>query len=82
MDGSPDEVAPILRKIHDAGKGVVGMKLIGQGEFRDSQDLRAKSADFVFNLGCVDAVVVGFESLDEITDYETIVRNTPASRPS
>ena len=41
MDGSPDEVVPILRKIHDAGKGVIGMKLIGQGEFRDSRDLRA-----------------------------------------
>jgi len=82
MDGSPDEVAPILRKIHDAGKGVVGMKLIGQGEFRDDRQMREKSADFVLNLGCVDAVVVGFESLDEITDYETIVRNTPASRPS
>ena len=77
MDGSPDEVVPILRKIHDAGKGVIGMKLIGQGEFRDSRDLRAQSADFVLNLGCVNAVVVGFESLDEIKDYESIVRNTP-----
>jgi hypothetical protein len=53
------------------------MKLIGQGEYRDSRDLRAKSADFVFNLGCVNAVVVGFESLDEIKDYEDIVRKTP-----
>jgi len=77
MDGSPDEVVPVLRKIHDAGKGLVGMKLIGQGEFRDDRDLRAKSADFVLNLGCVNAVVVGFESIDEITDYEAIVRNTP-----
>ena len=76
MDGSPDEVVPIIRKIHDAGKGVVGMKLIGQGEYRDSRDLRAKSADFVFNLGCVNAVVVGFESIDEIKDYENIVRKT------
>jgi len=77
MDGSPDEVVPVLRKIHDAGKGLIGMKLIGQGEFSDSRDLRAKSADFVFNLGCVDAVVVGFESLDEVKDYEGTVRKTP-----
>jgi aryl-alcohol dehydrogenase-like predicted oxidoreductase len=77
MDGSPDEVVPIIRKIHDAGKGVVGMKLIGQGEFRDDRKLREQSADFVFNLGCVNAVVVGFESLDEIKDYENIVRKTP-----
>jgi aryl-alcohol dehydrogenase-like predicted oxidoreductase len=77
MDGTPDEVVPILRKIHEAGKGVVGMKLIGQGEFRDDRKLREKSADFVFNLGCVNAVVVGFEKLEEIKDYEDIVRKTP-----
>ncbi len=77
MDGSPDEVVPIIRKIHDAGKGVVGMKLIGQGEYRDDRKLREQSADFVFNLGCVNAVVVGFESIDEVKDYEDIVRKTP-----
>jgi aryl-alcohol dehydrogenase-like predicted oxidoreductase len=77
MDGSPDEVVPILRKIHDAGKGLVGMKLIGQGEYRNDRKLREQSADFVFNLGCVDTVVVGFESIDEVKDYEDIVKKTP-----
>ncbi len=76
MDGSPEEVVPILKKIHDAGKGVVGMKLIGQGDFRDDRKLREKSADFVFNLGCVDAVVIGFESINEVSDYEDIVKHT------
>ncbi|MGA2092952.1 MAG: aldo/keto reductase [Sedimentisphaerales bacterium] len=76
MDGSPEEVVPVLRKIHDAGKGVIGMKLIGNGTFRNSRELREKSADFVLNLGCVNAVVVGFESLDNVTDYEDIVRKT------
>jgi predicted aldo/keto reductase-like oxidoreductase len=77
MDGTPDEVVPILKKIHDAGKGVIGMKLIGAGEFRNDRQMREKSADFVFNLGCVNAVVVGFESPDELKDYEDIVRKTP-----
>jgi predicted aldo/keto reductase-like oxidoreductase len=77
MDGSPDEVVPILRKIHAAGKGLVGMKLIGQGEYSDSREMRDKSADFVLNLGCVDTLVVGFESIDEIKDYEDTVRKTP-----
>ena len=77
MDGSTDEVVPILKKFHAAGKGVVGMKLIGQGDYRDSKELRDKSADFVFNLGCVSAVVVGFEAIDEIKDYEDTVRKTP-----
>jgi len=77
MDGSVDEVVPIIRKIHDAGKGVVGMKQIGEGHYRNDPELRKKTADFVFNLGCVNAVVVGFESIDEVKDYEDIVRKTP-----
>jgi len=79
MDGPPEEVVPIVKKIHDAGKGVVGMKLIGEGAFRYSRQLREHSADFVLNLGCVDTVVVGFESLEEINDYEDIVRKTPVA---
>ena len=35
MDGPPDDVAAALKKIHDAGKGVIGMKIIGQGRYRD-----------------------------------------------
>lgn len=77
MGGSPEEVVPILKQIHDAGKGVVGMKQIGQGAFRYSRELREKTADFVLNLGCVDAVVVGFESTEEINDYEDVVKKTP-----
>ena len=34
MDGPPDKVAPVLRKLHDAGKAVIGMKIIGEGNFR------------------------------------------------
>jgi hypothetical protein len=77
MDGSVEEVVPVLKKIHEAGKGLVGMKLIGQGDYRDDRKLREQSADFVFNLGIVNSVVVGFESIDEIKDYEDVVRKTP-----
>jgi len=35
MDGPPEKLLPALRKIHAAGKGIVGMKLIGEGTFRD-----------------------------------------------
>ena len=30
MDGPPEKVAPVLKKLHRAGKGVVGMKIIGE----------------------------------------------------
>ena len=35
MDGPAEKVVPVLKKIHAAGKGVVGMKIIGEGEFRN-----------------------------------------------
>lgn len=77
MDGSPEEVVPVLQQAHQNGKGIIGMKIIGAGDFRNSDPKRNHSIDFVFNLGCVDAVTVGFESLQEEQDFAVRVRNTP-----
>lgn len=75
MDGDPDVVVPVLEQIHAAGKGVVGMKLIGEGRFRDSELKRNYSVEFVLNLGTVDTMVVGFENLDEVDDFARRVKN-------
>jgi aryl-alcohol dehydrogenase-like predicted oxidoreductase len=77
MDGPPREVVPVLKKIHAAGKGVVGMKIIGAGEFSNSDDMRNHSVRFVLQLGCVDVLNVGFESVDQIDDLAARVRNVP-----
>jgi hypothetical protein len=74
MDAKPDKVVPVLKKIHAAGKGVVGMKLIGEGKFRNSDELRDKSVKFVLGLGCVDVLNVGFEKPEEIDDFAARVR--------
>ncbi|SPE55174.1 Tat pathway signal sequence domain protein [Verrucomicrobia bacterium] len=77
MDGPPEKVAPILRKIHDAGKGVIGMKIIGEGRLRDDEARRQESLRFVLNSGCVDVLNVGFERLEEIDDLAARVRRVP-----
>jgi len=74
MDGPPNQVVPVLKKIHAAGKGVVGMKIIGQGSFRDDEAKKDKSVDFALNLGCVDAMVVGCETPEEVDDLAARVR--------
>ncbi|MHB1038696.1 MAG: aldo/keto reductase, partial [Pirellulales bacterium] len=33
MDDKPEKVVPVLKKLHEAGKGVVGMKVLGEGRF-------------------------------------------------
>ena len=56
-----------IRKLHAAGKGVIGMKIIGNGEFTDAAD-REKSIRFAMGLDCIDAVVIGFASTDQIDE--------------
>lgn len=70
MDGPAEAVVPILKRIHAAGKGVIGMKLIGEGEFRNDPEKIDESLRFVLDLGCVDALIVGFENEAEIIDYK------------
>ena len=77
MDDTPDKVVPVLQKAHANGKGIIGMKLIGQGDFRDSDRQRNHTIDYVLNLGCVDAVIVGFETPQEVEDFALRVSRTP-----
>ena len=77
MDGPPETVVPVLKKLHAAGKGVIGMKLIGEGRLRNDDARRDESVKFVLGLGCVHILNVGFESVDEIDDFAARVRKVP-----
>ncbi len=74
MDGAPEKVVPVLKKIHDAGKGVVGMKLVGEGKLRDDPAKRAESIKFALNLKCVDVLNVGCEKIEEVDDFTGMVK--------
>lgn len=69
MDGPIETVAPVVERLHKAGKGVVGMKLIGEGAFRNSDEKRNASVRYVLGLGTVDTMVVGFEKIGEVDDF-------------
>src|SRR5574340_710279 len=47
MDDKPEKVVPVLKQLRAAGKGVVGMKIIGEGRLRNDPDKRDASARFV-----------------------------------
>jgi aryl-alcohol dehydrogenase-like predicted oxidoreductase len=68
MDGKPEEVVPIIRKMHEKGRAVCGMKITGAGKLKDQVDASLK---FVLGLGCVDTMIVGFERPEEIDDFQT-----------
>ncbi len=61
MDGPPEEVVPCLRAMHEQGKGILGMKILGEGTFK-TEEQQLASLRFVLGLGCVDAMVIGFEN--------------------
>ncbi len=76
MDGptgkwaEPGQVKPVInyvKKMHAAGKGIIAMKLIGNGDFVNTQT-REQSIRFVMGLECVDAAVIGFKSPNEIDE--------------
>ncbi|MBI5834785.1 MAG: aldo/keto reductase [Armatimonadetes bacterium] len=70
MDGKPSDIAAHLRAMRDAGKGVIGMKLYGEGEIRQP-DERLTSLKYVVTEKCVDAIVIGLEAIEHID--ETLV---------
>lgn len=74
MDGPPEQVAPVLRDIHAAGKGVVGMKIMGEGRLRNDDERRDASVKYALTLGCVDVLNVGCESVAEVDDLAARVR--------
>jgi predicted aldo/keto reductase-like oxidoreductase len=67
MDAAPEVVAPLLKQMHDKGKGILGMKILGEGRFKTAEQQR-ESLKFVMGLGCVDAFVIGFESPKQIDE--------------
>jgi len=72
VDGPMDEVIPILKQIHAAGKGIIGMKLIGEGSF--DLEKRKQTLKYVMDLGCIDCMTVGFEDADQIDEFLASVR--------
>ncbi len=65
MDGTPNEVVPCLKAMHEQGKGIIGMKILGEGTFK-SEEKQLESLRFVLGLGCVDCMVIGFEKPEQI----------------
>jgi 1-deoxyxylulose-5-phosphate synthase len=65
MDADPQTIVNVLRATKAAGKGVVGMKILGQG------DLRGKAAEalqFALAQDCLDCFTIGSESRAEFED--------------
>jgi predicted aldo/keto reductase-like oxidoreductase len=76
----PSLVTPVIEKLHKAGKGIIGMKLIGNGNFRNDSEKIDASLNYVLGLGTVDMIIVGFELPEQIDNYVGRVKNVLKSK--
>src|ERR1017187_5350675 len=69
-DDPTHDVSPVMAQIkamHAKGRGVIGMKIIGNGQFKNPED-REKSIRFAMACREIDAVVIGFTKKEQIDE--------------
>lgn len=73
MDANPETVVGVLGQMKAAGKGIVGMKILGQGDLSTRQD---EALRYALSLGVLDAFTIGAESK---TEQEDLIRRIAAA---
>ena len=73
MDADPATVIGVLKQMKASGKGIVGMKILGQGDMRNRQDDALK---YALSLGVLDAFTIGAENRGE---QEDLIRRIAAA---
>jgi aryl-alcohol dehydrogenase-like predicted oxidoreductase len=73
MDADSQTVVSVLREMKAAGKAVIGMKILGQGDLRNRQ---SEALRYALSLGVLDAFTIGAESKAE---QEDLIRRIAAA---
>jgi aryl-alcohol dehydrogenase-like predicted oxidoreductase len=77
MDGKVDDVVAALRRIKQAGKAVIGMKIFGEGRLVKEKETCIRYAQ---GLGLLDAMTIGFEAPGQIDEVLNLLAKYPAAR--
>ena len=73
MDASPDQVIPVLREMKAKGKGIIGMKILGQGDLRGRVD---EALQYALAQDVLDCFTIGATNGAELHD---LLRKIPAA---
>ncbi|GHT88074.1 hypothetical protein FACS189474_2570 [Bacteroidia bacterium] len=75
MDGKPDDVNELLGKVKASGKGIIGMKIFGEGK-NVTENERKKSLRFAIKEANIHCMTIGMESEAQLDDaVEKIMKN-------
>jgi len=87
MDGPRDDAAARVAEglrttklAHDAGKGIICMKVLGEGSMANDPEMRKKSTAFITQLDTVQCMIVGFTEMEHISEFIANVKS--AERPA
>jgi aryl-alcohol dehydrogenase-like predicted oxidoreductase len=78
MDDTVEKVEPAVKQLHSAGKGVMAMKVFGEGTFADSDEQKDGSLRYLLHSGAVDVLNIGMDKTGDIVDTETRIRKVTA----
>ncbi|MDR1258781.1 MAG: aldo/keto reductase [Tannerellaceae bacterium] len=67
MDGTPDAIKAVLGKARANGKGIIGMKIFGEGA-NVTEEERERSLQFAFSEGNVHCTTIGTEDISQLDD--------------
>jgi predicted aldo/keto reductase-like oxidoreductase len=69
-ESNPADVGPVMeqvKRMHEKGHGIIGMKILGEGRFTKPED-REKSIRFAMQSGLLDSVTIGFKNTAEVDE--------------
>jgi hypothetical protein len=73
MDSDPATVIGVLQQMKAAGKGIIGMKILGAGQLRDRVD---EALQVALGTEALDAFTIGAESQ---TEFLALLKKIPAA---
>ena len=79
--GTIEPVVEQVKRLHAKKRGLIGMKIIGDGNFTKPED-REKSIRYAMHCGLLDAVVIGFKAPEEIDEAVTRINRALADAPA
>jgi len=77
MDGTPVEVSEQIRRAYQKGRGVIGMKIYGEGTLKTAEE-RLASLKYVLGLGAVHAFTIGFSNAAQIDETLDLIKKAVA----
>jgi hypothetical protein len=74
MDGPAEKVLPVAQDIKAAGKGLIAMKILGEGKVGNDEEKKLAALRYVLTEARADWLLIGFDKAEQIDDIARCVR--------